>query len=63
MCPPQLARYKAMPYTFPIRAVATRGYERRARKLLSVAKSAKENLTNAEKREIRSLIAALEAQG
>jgi len=113
-----------MPYTSPVRVVATRGYDRRARKLFSTAeravaeleialaptawpviagtggarkaraarggrgksggariiyyvvtrraelylldvyaKSAKEDLTNAEKREIRSLIAALEAQG
>ncbi len=113
-----------MPYTSPIRVIATRGYDRRARKLFSdaertsaeleiavapaawpviagtggarkaraarggrgksggariiyylftrraelylldvYAKSAKEDLTDAEKREIRNLIAALEAQG
>jgi hypothetical protein len=106
-----------MPYIPPIRVVATRGYDRRARKLFSeaeraaaeleialapaawpviagtggarkaraarggriiyyvvthrgvlylldvYAKSAKEDLTDAEKREIRNLIAALEAEG
>jgi hypothetical protein len=113
-----------MPYIPPIRVVATHGYDRRARKLLSeaeraaaeleialaptawpviagtggarkaraarggrgksggvriiyyvmtrrgvlylldvYAKSAKEDLTDAEKREIRNLIAALEAEG
>jgi hypothetical protein len=117
----KLARYKTMPYIPPIRVVAARGYDRRARKLFSeaeraaaeleialapaawpviagtggaraarggrgksggariiyylmtrrgmlylldvYAKSAKENLTDAEKREIRNLIAALEAEG
>ncbi len=119
----RLARYKTMPYTSPTRVIATRGYDRRARKLLSdaeraaaeleialaptawpvvagtggarkaraarggrgksggariiyylftrrselylldvYAKSAKEDLTDAEKREIRSVVAALEAQ-
>jgi hypothetical protein len=112
-----------MPYIPPIRVVATRGYERRARKLFSeaeraaaeleiafaptawpvvagtggarkaraarrarqkrwrphhllrydargvlylldvYAKNAKEDLTDAEKREIRNIIAALEAEG
>jgi hypothetical protein len=113
-----------MPYPFPMKVVATRGYDRGARKLLSeaeraaaeleialaptawpviagtggarkaraarggrgksggariiyyvktrsgvlylldvYAKSAKEDLTDAEKREIRNLIAALEAEG
>jgi hypothetical protein len=120
----KLAQYKTMPYIPPIRVVATRGYDRRARKLFSeaeraaaeleialapaawpviagtggarkaraarggrgksggariiyyvmtrrgmlylldvYAKSAKEDLTDAEKREIRNLIAALEAEG
>jgi hypothetical protein len=49
-----------MPYIPPIRVVATRGYDRRARKLFS---EAEEDLTDAEKREIRNLIAALEAEG
>ena len=52
-----------MPYIPPIRVVATRGYDRRARKLFSDAERAKEDLTDAEKREIRNLIAALEAEG
>jgi hypothetical protein len=89
-----------MSYIPPIRVVATRGYDRSARKLLSEAEraaaeleialapvawpviagtggarkaraarggrgksGAKEDLTDAEKREIRTLIAALEAEG
>src|SRR5579864_9035842 len=35
-----LARYKTMPYIPPIRVVATRGYDRRARKLFSEAERA-----------------------
>ena len=52
-----LAWYKTMPYIAPI--ITRKGMLY----LLDVyAKSAKEDLTDAEKREIRNLIAALEAE-